>query len=145
MYIFDEFSAFLALNDSPLIKTRPMIEASPQSIAVVNNNDLKPAMRRPQTDVQTARRMIASHLRAAGKLASEIKATTKSISKNTKPLQGKEIEQFEHVLELYDISNTFSTADIMQTFSYMSSESMYVKWVDTNRALLVLGSSIQGM
>lgn len=56
----------------------------------------------------------------------------------------KQIEELEHMVELYDFPDTFKTHDIISNFTEIKSDSMYVKWLDDTRALLVLGSSSQG-
>ncbi|KAH1029922.1 hypothetical protein HUJ05_003069 [Dendroctonus ponderosae] len=55
----------------------------------------------------------------------------------------KQIEELEHMVELYDFPDTFKTHDIISNFNEIKSDSMYVKWLDDTRALLVLGSSSQ--
>ncbi|CAH1999412.1 unnamed protein product [Acanthoscelides obtectus] len=55
----------------------------------------------------------------------------------------KQIEEFEHMVELYDFPSTFETNDLIQAFSEIQSDAMYVKWVDDTHAILVLGSLAQ--
>lgn len=55
-----------------LIKSRPICEASALSQSVAIKNDLKPAMKRPQTSLQTARRLITTHLGAKTTLSKEV-------------------------------------------------------------------------
>ncbi|CAG9759972.1 unnamed protein product [Ceutorhynchus assimilis] len=55
----------------------------------------------------------------------------------------KEIEELEHMVELYDFPSTLETNDIISSFCEIKSDSMYVKWVDDTHAILVLGSSLQ--
>ncbi|CAH1153374.1 unnamed protein product [Phaedon cochleariae] len=55
----------------------------------------------------------------------------------------KQIEELEHMVELFDFPSTFETHDLIQAFSDIKSEAMYVKWVDDTHALLVLGSLSQ--
>ncbi|XP_018578941.1 uncharacterized protein LOC108917013 [Anoplophora glabripennis] len=52
----------------------------------------------------------------------------------------KQSEDLEHMVELYDFPPTLETHDIIQAFSVINSEAMYVKWVDDTHAILVLGS-----
>lgn len=56
----------------------------------------------------------------------------------------KQSENLEHMVELYDFPPTLETHDIIQAFSVIDSEAMYVKWVDDTHAILVLGSLKQG-
>ncbi|XP_019866359.2 uncharacterized protein LOC109595451 isoform X2 [Aethina tumida] len=67
-----------------------------------------------------------------------LKATEDYTAYTTKP-----IEEFEHVVELYDFPSTIETHDIIQMFSVINSDAMYIKWVDDTHALLVLGSLSQ--
>ncbi|XP_017787242.1 PREDICTED: coiled-coil domain-containing protein R3HCC1L [Nicrophorus vespilloides] len=53
------------------------------------------------------------------------------------------MQELEHVIELYDFPSTFRTPDIMQIYSDINKESMFIKWCDETHALLILGSSIQ--
>ncbi|KAF7268472.1 hypothetical protein GWI33_018361 [Rhynchophorus ferrugineus] len=55
----------------------------------------------------------------------------------------KQIEELEHMVELYDFPSTFETNDLISAFSQLNSDSMYVKWVDDTHAILVLGSYTQ--
>lgn len=54
-------------------------------------------------------------------------------------------DQLEHIVEIYDFPSTFKTPDIMQIYNEMDQESMYIKWLTETRALLVLGSAMQGI
>lgn len=49
------------------------------------------------------------------------------------------------MVELYDFPSSLETHDIIQAFSVIDSEAMYVKWVDDTHAILVLGSLKQGI
>lgn len=53
-------------------------------------------------------------------------------------------DDFSHVVEVYDFPPTFRTQDIMQMFSHMNCESMYIKWIDDTHALLVFATPSQG-
>jgi hypothetical protein len=66
------FAAEKAINmRNPMIKVRPMTSASAISVDVANKSDLKPAMKRPPTNLQTARRLITTHLGTKSKLTKE--------------------------------------------------------------------------
>ncbi|KAJ8950365.1 hypothetical protein NQ314_007902 [Rhamnusium bicolor] len=54
-----------------LIKVRPMAAASSMSLSTAYKSDLKPAMKRPQTNLQTARRLITTHLGTKSKVSRE--------------------------------------------------------------------------
>lgn len=54
-----------------IIKSRAMTDGSNVANQVASRSDLKPAMKRPQTNMQTARRLITSHLGAKSKLTKE--------------------------------------------------------------------------
>lgn len=56
----------------------------------------------------------------------------------------KQSEDLEHMVELYDFPPSLETHDIIQAFSGINSEAMYVQWVDDTHAILVLGSLKQG-
>lgn len=53
------------------------------------------------------------------------------------------IEELEHMVELYDFPATLGTHDLIHAFSEIKSDAMYIKWVDDTHAILVLGSSSQ--
>lgn len=53
-------------------------------------------------------------------------------------------EDLEHIVELYNFPATLETHDLVQAFSDINSDAMYIKWVDDTHALLVLGSLSQG-
>lgn len=55
-----------------LVKSRPISEASSMSQSIAFKTDLKPAMKRPQTSLQTARRLITTHLGAKSRLSKEV-------------------------------------------------------------------------
>ncbi|XP_050314603.1 uncharacterized protein LOC126749036 isoform X2 [Anthonomus grandis grandis] len=55
----------------------------------------------------------------------------------------KQVEELEHMVELYDFPPSFETNDIISSFSHLNSDSMYIKWIDDTHALLVLGSLTQ--
>ncbi|KAG5880712.1 hypothetical protein JTB14_025555 [Gonioctena quinquepunctata] len=55
----------------------------------------------------------------------------------------KQIEELEHMVELYDFPSNLETHDIIQAFNDINSDAMYVKWVDDTHAILVLGSLSQ--
>ncbi|XP_072401962.1 uncharacterized protein [Diabrotica undecimpunctata] len=87
MYIkwVDDTHAILVLGSStqaqrainvqnPLIKVRPMMAASKSTLSIAYQNDLKPAMKRPATNLQTARRLITTHLGTKSGINSEISA-----------------------------------------------------------------------
>lgn len=57
----------------------------------------------------------------------------------------KQLEELEHMVELYDFPSTLETHDIISAFKEIDSDAMYVKWVDDTHALLVLGSLAQGL
>lgn len=57
----------------------------------------------------------------------------------------KQIEELEHMVELYDFPSSFKTNDLIQAFNNIDSEAMYIKWVDDTHAILVLGSLTQAM
>ncbi|KAJ8979891.1 hypothetical protein NQ317_017514 [Molorchus minor] len=57
--------------DNPLIKVRPMTVASGMTLATAYKHDLKPAMKRPQTNLQTARRLITTHLGTKSQISRE--------------------------------------------------------------------------
>ncbi|EFA11165.2 hypothetical protein TcasGA2_TC004772 [Tribolium castaneum] len=72
---------------NPLIKVRPMTAASAISMDVANKSDLKPAMKRPPTNLQTARRLITSHLGTKSKLTKEQIAKEKQDLKNAREMK----------------------------------------------------------
>ncbi|XP_057656798.1 coiled-coil domain-containing protein R3HCC1L [Diorhabda carinulata] len=53
------------------------------------------------------------------------------------------IEELEHMVELYDFPASLGTHDLIHAFSEIKSDAMYIKWVDDTHAILVLGSSSQ--
>ncbi|KAL3290205.1 hypothetical protein HHI36_023564 [Cryptolaemus montrouzieri] len=55
----------------PLIKMRPMSNASTIAMATARQYDLKPAMKRPPTNLQTARRLITNHLGTKSQVTKE--------------------------------------------------------------------------
>lgn len=57
----------------------------------------------------------------------------------------KHVEELEHMVELYDFPSTFRTQDLIQAFSNINCEAMYIKWVDDTHAILVLGTLTQAM
>ncbi|KAB0801510.1 hypothetical protein PPYR_05864 [Photinus pyralis] len=54
-----------------IIKSRPLECGSTIAIVTANSSDLKPAMKRPQTSMQTARRLINRHLGTKSSLSKE--------------------------------------------------------------------------
>lgn len=87
----DKIFNFLAQRaielDNPLIKARPMTVASSISLTTAYKHDLKPAMKRPQTNLQTARRLITTHLGTKSKLSKEQNAKERNdlkIARGTK-------------------------------------------------------------
>ncbi|XP_044256154.1 uncharacterized protein LOC123006064 [Tribolium madens] len=72
---------------NPLIKVRPMTAASAISMDVANKSDLKPAMKRPPTNLQTARRLITTHLGTKSKLTKEQIAKEKQDLKNAREMK----------------------------------------------------------
>lgn len=72
-FVIKNFLAQRALQiQNGLVKSRPISEASATSQSVAFKNDLKPAMKRPQTSLQTARRMITTHLGKKSTLSKEV-------------------------------------------------------------------------
>lgn len=65
-------------------------------------------------------------------------------SEDYSPYQNKALQDLDHVIELYDFPSSFKTQDIVQLYSEVQSETMYVKWVDDTHALLVLSTPVQG-
>lgn len=57
----------------------------------------------------------------------------------------KHIEELEHMVELYDFPSSFKTHDLIQAFSNIDCDAMYIKWVEDTRAILVLGTLTQAM
>lgn len=57
--------------DHEIIKSRPLECSSAIAIMTANSSDLKPAMKRPQTNMQTARRLINRHLGTKPSLSKE--------------------------------------------------------------------------
>ncbi|KRT79817.1 hypothetical protein AMK59_7145 [Oryctes borbonicus] len=57
--------------------------------------------------------------------------------KNTGP------NDLDHVIELYDFPSSFKTQDLVQLYSDVNNELMYVKWCDETHALLVLSTPNQ--
>ncbi|KAF2903504.1 hypothetical protein ILUMI_02694 [Ignelater luminosus] len=55
-----------------IIKSRPLSQASAIAALTASSADLKPAMKRPQTNMQTARRLINTHLGTKSTLSKEI-------------------------------------------------------------------------
>lgn len=55
----------------------------------------------------------------------------------------KHIEELEHLVELYDFPSSFKTQDLIQAFSNIDCDAMYIKWVDDTHAILVLGTLTQ--
>ncbi|GJQ67965.1 putative R3H domain and coiled-coil containing [Trypoxylus dichotomus] len=49
----------------------------------------------------------------------------------------------DHVIELYDFPSSFRTQDLMQLYSDVNNELMYIKWCDETHALLVLSTPNQ--
>lgn len=56
----------------------------------------------------------------------------------------KAINDLDHVIELYDFPSSFKTCDIVQLYSELQCDNMYIKWVDDTHALLVLSTPVQG-
>lgn len=56
----------------------------------------------------------------------------------------KGLEDLDHVIELYDFPSSFKTCDIVQLYSELQCDTMYIKWVDDTHALLVLSTPVQG-
>lgn len=79
------FLAVKALQiESDLVKSRPICEASSMSQSVAFKHDLKPAMKRPQTNLHTARRMINTHLGTKSALSKEIMEKERQILKEAR-------------------------------------------------------------
>lgn len=57
----------------------------------------------------------------------------------------KHVEELEHLVELYDFPSSFKTQDLIQAFSNIDCDAMYIKWVDDTHAILVLGTLTQAM
>lgn len=74
---------------NPLIKVRPMTAATAVSIDVANKSNLKPAMKRPATNLQTARRLITSHLGTKSRLSKEQIAKEREDLKTAKGISNK--------------------------------------------------------
>jgi hypothetical protein len=72
---------------NPMIKVRPMTSASAISVDVANKSDLKPAMKRPPTNLQTARRLITTHLGTKSKLTKEQIAKEKQDLKTAREMK----------------------------------------------------------
>ncbi|XP_030756247.1 coiled-coil domain-containing protein R3HCC1L isoform X1 [Sitophilus oryzae] len=100
MYVkwVDDTHAILVLGSStqaqkamaisnPFIKVRPMSAASNLTLEKANQFDLKPAMRRPETNLQTARRLITSHLGAKSQISKEQSAKERENLKAAKELK----------------------------------------------------------
>ncbi|XP_060517451.1 uncharacterized protein LOC132696571 [Cylas formicarius] len=68
----------------PLIKVRSMSEASKSAIEKANQSDIKPAMKRPETNLNTARRLITSHLGAKSRISKEQTAKEKESLRKAK-------------------------------------------------------------
>ncbi|KAJ8918702.1 hypothetical protein NQ315_015022 [Exocentrus adspersus] len=73
--------------DNPLIKARPMTVASAMTLATAYKHDLKPAMKRPQTNLQTARRLITTHLGTKTKISKEQNAKERNDLKAARELK----------------------------------------------------------
>lgn len=56
----------------------------------------------------------------------------------------KGLQELDHVIELYDFPSTLKTCDIVQVYSELQCDNMYIKWVDDTHALLVLSTPAQG-
>ncbi|KAK9751869.1 hypothetical protein QE152_g4739 [Popillia japonica] len=78
-----------------IIKSRPMNNASNTAMHVASRVDLKPAMKRPQTNMQTARRLINSHLGTKSKLSKEDHAREREELRKAKELK-KALKQSEN-------------------------------------------------
>ncbi|XP_044766348.1 uncharacterized protein LOC123322442 isoform X2 [Coccinella septempunctata] len=87
MYVVwvDETHALLVLGSSsqaqkavevknPFIKVRPISSGSVVAMTAAGKYDLKPAMKRPQTNLQTARRLITTHLGTKSQVTREQRA-----------------------------------------------------------------------
>lgn len=61
-----------------------MEQASQIAVEIANRCDLKPAMKRPQTTMQTARRMISTHLGTRCKITKEEQEKEKEIIRKAK-------------------------------------------------------------
>lgn len=71
-FLFFKFVAQRALNiRNDVIKSRPLTEASGVAYQTAMKADLKPAMKRPPTTMQTARRLINTHLGTRTKISKE--------------------------------------------------------------------------
>lgn len=82
---YSRFSAVKALQiESDLVKSRPISEASSMSQSVALKHDLKPAMKRPPTNLHTARRMINTHLGTKSALSKEIMEKERKILKEAR-------------------------------------------------------------
>ncbi|XP_045481494.1 uncharacterized protein LOC123685716 [Harmonia axyridis] len=56
---------------NPFIKVRPLSSGSVAAMTAASQYDLKPAMKRPQTNLQTARRLITTHLGTKSRVSKE--------------------------------------------------------------------------
>ncbi|XP_022914842.1 coiled-coil domain-containing protein R3HCC1L isoform X4 [Onthophagus taurus] len=80
--------ANMALNlKHDIIKSRRMGYASAIACQVASKSDLKPALRRPQTSMQTARRMITSHLGTGLRISKEEQAREREELRKAKELK----------------------------------------------------------
>lgn len=66
-------------------------------------------------------------------------------SEDYSPYQNKALQDLDHVIELYDFPASFKAHDLVQLYSEIQSDTMYIKWVDDTHALLVLSTPVQGM
>lgn len=72
MNIFLKFTAQRALNiTNDIIKSRPLTQSSSIALQTAMKSDLKAAVRRPPTTMQTARRLINTHLGTKTKISKE--------------------------------------------------------------------------
>lgn len=96
---------------NPMIKVRPMTAASAISMDVACKSDLRPAMKRPATNLQTARRLITTHLGTKSKLSKEQIAKEKQDLKNARGFL------YIFLIVFYNTSLIYRTKKVNQTKS----------------------------
>lgn len=79
------FSAKKALKiEHDIIKSRTMGQASHIAAQTATKSDLKPAMKRPPTTMQTARRLINTHLGTKSRISKEEQEKEKELLRQAK-------------------------------------------------------------
>lgn len=84
-YLLLLFVAQRALHlKNDIIKSRPMSQSGSLAFQTAMKSDLKPAMKRPPTTMQTARRLITTHLGTRTKISKEEQEKEKEMLRKAK-------------------------------------------------------------